>query len=81
MLKEVRALRQELKEPAVPTMIAFELKHADADDAAKVLQQIYRGAKTTRITTVGGKKLLIYADEKDAAEIRAILNILDTPRK
>jgi hypothetical protein len=81
MLKEVRALRQELKEPAVSTTIAVELKHANADDAAKVLQQIYREAKTTRITTIGGKKLLIYADEKDAAEIRTIINILDTPRK
>jgi type II secretory pathway component GspD/PulD (secretin) len=81
MNKEVASIRKELKAlTAAPAtqLKRYMLKHAQADEVAKLLQQVFGKTPTLRLATDGRtNSLLVHGLAEDQQTIEAIITRLD----
>jgi len=46
LTRELQALRQDLKQEKQTALYAYALKHVDAADVTKILQEVYKGRRS-----------------------------------
>jgi RNA polymerase sigma factor (sigma-70 family) len=87
LLTEVRSLRQELKGKGKPAEVVadgtvFRLRHASAVDAAKILQEVFRGKRSPDLRVVADPRtnsLIVFAAPRLLGDIKKVLLLLDEP--